>query len=491
MTSEIMLEVWGGGGGGGQFKHVKGGNGGGGSFVQTIVPVRPGDHLTIVVGGGGSRGIHGVTATPVNEVLKRPEIKQETGRAVGGQPGGGTGLASNSTFAAGGGGGYSAVYIHGPLGLETLVIAGGGGGGGTRDGRPGGIAYVIGQNGDVPDVGIGGSPEEEVSESSEEEIDLNSWMEKLKERKRLKESGGGRDPFARDGDGSDDDFDEDGTGSYNPSRAASRAGSTTASPKAAARRKKRGSKGRRSRLTGSQPSSAAVSVAEWSSDSDEVSSEDDGGVVAAIPGGRPGIDLRSQKEKLAEMKQAEMDAAALRRSNVTADGDDKLRTGRNGGVKAPGKGGYKGGHPGESLKGGDGAELFGAGGGGGLYGGGGGGCVVLYFFVCVCCWFQVMVLLRSLFVVRTTPGMVGGGGGGSSWVTSKRGYTPTVLPVRSLFSCVLPSLLSSTFRSVMPNRATGVNLVVLIGLPQKPRSLVIGISWVALPDLVELARRSC
>ncbi len=70
---------------------------------------------------------------------------------------------------------------------------------------------------------------------------------------------------------------------------------------------------------------------------------------------------------------AEADAAALRKSNVTADGDDKLRTGRNGGVKAPGKGGYKGGQPGAALKGGDGCELFGAGGGSGLYGGGGGG----------------------------------------------------------------------------------------------------------------------
>ncbi len=56
-----------------------GGNGGGGAFTQTIVAVQPGDRFSIVVGSGGSRGIHGVTATPVNEVLKRPEIKQETG----------------------------------------------------------------------------------------------------------------------------------------------------------------------------------------------------------------------------------------------------------------------------------------------------------------------------------------------------------------------------------------------------------------------------
>jgi hypothetical protein len=42
--------------------------------------VTPGEALTIVVGSGGSKGIHGVTATPVNEVLKRPEIRQKTGK---------------------------------------------------------------------------------------------------------------------------------------------------------------------------------------------------------------------------------------------------------------------------------------------------------------------------------------------------------------------------------------------------------------------------
>lgn len=74
------------------------------------------------------------------------------------------------------------------------------------------------------------------------------------------------------------------------------------------------------------------------------------------------------------LQAAATEAAALRKSNVTSDGDDKLRTGRSGGLKAAGKGGYKGGKPGAALKGGDGSEEFGAGGGAGLYGGGGGGC---------------------------------------------------------------------------------------------------------------------
>lgn len=86
--------------------------------------VTPGEALTIVVGSGGSKGIHGVTATPVNEVLRRPEIKQKTGKSLGGTPGGGVGYASNSTFAAGGGGGYTAVYRKDLGGTETVLIAG-------------------------------------------------------------------------------------------------------------------------------------------------------------------------------------------------------------------------------------------------------------------------------------------------------------------------------------------------------------------------------
>ena len=76
----------------------------------------------------------------------------------------------------------------------------------------------------------------------------------------------------------------------------------------------------------------------------------------------------------------------MTRSRVTADGDDLLRNGRSGGVKGPGKGGYKGGKPGQPLQGGDGSELFGSGGGGGMFGGGGGGyegAGLLWLCVCV------------------------------------------------------------------------------------------------------------
>lgn len=281
------------------------------------------------------------------------------------------GFSSNSTFAAGGGGGYSAVYLHTPLGVETIVLAGGGGGGGTRDGRPGGLAYVIGMNGEVPDVGHGGNPADEVSgSSSEEEIDLTTWMKKLEERKKLKASGAkGTDPFAiQNGDGEDSDEDGDGgTGSLPGSSAPTSAIGSRASS-VAGRKKKKKRKGKKKR-TGASSGAGGIS-----SDSGS-SNESDFDPATLIPGGRKMIDLRSTKAKLAEMKAAELDAAALRRSNLTADGDDQLRTGRNGGLRAAGKGGYKGGKDGAPLKGGDGAELFGAGGGGGMYGGGGGGCV--------------------------------------------------------------------------------------------------------------------
>ena len=58
-----------------------------------LAQVVPDEVFTIVVGSGGSKGIHGVTATPVNEILKRPEIMQKTGSSPGGVPGGGTGYA--------------------------------------------------------------------------------------------------------------------------------------------------------------------------------------------------------------------------------------------------------------------------------------------------------------------------------------------------------------------------------------------------------------
>jgi hypothetical protein len=116
---------------------------------------------------------------------------------------------------------------------------------------------------------------------------------------------------------------------------------------------------------------------------DDYSTGSDEDIGRPVPGGRPERDLRSDKQKLLDHKAAQQDAAALTKSRVTEDGDDLLRTGRSGGVKRPGKGGYKGGLPGAALQGGDGSHLFGAGGGGGMYGGGGGGYVSLPAPLCL------------------------------------------------------------------------------------------------------------
>ena len=128
-----------------------------------------------------------------------------------------------------------------------------------------------------------------------------------------------------------------------------------------------------------------------STDSDEVEE-----LGAPVPGGRPDPDTRTAKQRALDQRQARDEAAAMTRSRVTADGDDLLRNGRSGGVKGPGKGGYKGGKPGQPLQGGDGSELFGSGGGGGMFGGGGGGyegagAVVA---VCVWLWWRAVVVLR-------------------------------------------------------------------------------------------------
>ncbi len=55
----------------------------------------------------------------------------------GGDPGGGCGYGGNKLWSAGGGGGFSALYLHTARGKVTLLIASGGGGGGSRNGVPG------------------------------------------------------------------------------------------------------------------------------------------------------------------------------------------------------------------------------------------------------------------------------------------------------------------------------------------------------------------
>jgi len=126
----IFAKMWGGGGGTG----IPGGwnygaEGAGGGFSQGIIPVVPGETLTLVVGRGGTTCN---TSTPIY--------------GGGGLPGGGT-----DQRYAGTGGGLAGIFRGGFTAANALIIAGGGGGGGSSrawhsnvGGAGGGVEGVVG-----------------------------------------------------------------------------------------------------------------------------------------------------------------------------------------------------------------------------------------------------------------------------------------------------------------------------------------------------------
>ena len=154
-TKELKFQLWGGGGGGGHLfgSNGGGGTGGGGGYIEGILKVTPGETLDIVVGAGGDGGVHGTLIPNKNSLA---EAKYDMGIAYGGEPGGGNGYASNGAWAAGAGGGFTAIFRNGPWGKETILVAGGGGGGGSRNGCPGG-GFEGGQTADDPRNGKGGT----------------------------------------------------------------------------------------------------------------------------------------------------------------------------------------------------------------------------------------------------------------------------------------------------------------------------------------------
>jgi len=135
-TNYITLKMWGAGGAAGYGATA---DGGGGGFSTALLPVTPGEVLTIMVGGGGA-------STTANSTI---------GPAAFG--GGGKAGAHNAflTSPEGGGGGMSAVW--GSLGF---VIAGGGGGAdgacGGAGGGTSGLGPVCGTGGGAPENGGGG-----------------------------------------------------------------------------------------------------------------------------------------------------------------------------------------------------------------------------------------------------------------------------------------------------------------------------------------------
>jgi len=118
----IDVLLWGAGGGSGD--NSDGGNGGGGAFVRGRLGVTPGQTLTVVVGGGGRRGI-----VDANGNFLMPVI----------YGGGGRGRSENR--GGGGGGGRSAIRL---ATTEWATAAGGGGGAGSGSNSGNGTRYCGG-----------------------------------------------------------------------------------------------------------------------------------------------------------------------------------------------------------------------------------------------------------------------------------------------------------------------------------------------------------
>lgn len=118
----IDVLLWGAGGGSGD--NSDGGNGGGGAFVRGRLGVTPGQTLTVVVGGGGQKGI-----VDANGNFLMPVI----------YGGGGRGRSENR--GGGGGGGRSAIRL---ATTEWATAAGGGGGAGSGSNSGNGTRYCGG-----------------------------------------------------------------------------------------------------------------------------------------------------------------------------------------------------------------------------------------------------------------------------------------------------------------------------------------------------------
>jgi gliding motility-associated-like protein len=121
----IDVLLWGAGGGSGD--NTDGGNGGGGAFVRGSVGVTPGQTLTVMVGGGGSKGsVSGGGNYQMTSVYG----------------GGGRGRSENR--GGGGGGGRSAIRLGT---AEWATAAGGGGGAGSGSSGGDGTRYCGGGGG--------------------------------------------------------------------------------------------------------------------------------------------------------------------------------------------------------------------------------------------------------------------------------------------------------------------------------------------------------
>jgi uncharacterized repeat protein (TIGR01451 family) len=148
---QVELDVFGAAGGdatgGSQGQNI--GQGGLGAAVQdAILPVAPGDTMTVIVGGEG-----GPAAGPAGGTDTAPGGTGGFGYqgSIEGGQSGGTGGEAQEYHAGGGGGGASAVLLNG-----ELVVAAGGGGGGSHGGD-GGDGGTTGRDGES--IGTGAALE--------------------------------------------------------------------------------------------------------------------------------------------------------------------------------------------------------------------------------------------------------------------------------------------------------------------------------------------
>jgi hypothetical protein len=167
------------GAGGPTGKHDKGGNG---AFVQATIPVKPGEKLTIVVGGEGGKADVGTDGTGGfnggangGATGNHYDFGGDGGGGASDVREGGSALANRILVAGGGaGGGVAQTYYgagHGGAGGADIgqrgggrsrrSAIGGGGKGGTQTaggngGHPGSRGYSYGGNGDAGSLGIGG-----------------------------------------------------------------------------------------------------------------------------------------------------------------------------------------------------------------------------------------------------------------------------------------------------------------------------------------------
>jgi hypothetical protein len=127
----LRVRVWGaGGGGGGTSNQAAGGGGGSGGYTECIVPVSPGDSISITVGAGGSGGIGGPSGAGTNGASGGASSVSVAGYTITANGGGG-GMAANTNGAGGGGGaaapggsssGLSAFFQGGYFGGNGIIL---------------------------------------------------------------------------------------------------------------------------------------------------------------------------------------------------------------------------------------------------------------------------------------------------------------------------------------------------------------------------------